>query len=294
MALARFSPPAPPLSGHVPRKQRFAPIRQLLCVLHIFPVISYIFINVLSYKNLQPISLRILYLHIIFVFDIFTFNIFAFDIFAFDIFTFDIFTFDIFTFDIFTFDIFTFDIFEFDHLIYLHLIYLPLKFTSILFQKIRRCAPHIETYQRPPTLTLGPTFHIQYRHIPITASRLFHSQQPRQAVLLHRLNLSFPAPSHTDTSQPNSRPPQPSPPKKSPRGVQRGRGFAAPLRFSFFPQKKYCAPFAKKANATQYLKKSISNLLFLYLTTRTLYIPSISLSSSNALADAALSRSIRV
>ena len=254
MTLARFSPPAPPLSRHVPRKRRFAPIRQLLCVLHIFPIISYIFINVLSYKNLQPISLRILYLHIIFVFDIFTF----------------------------------------DHLIYLHLIYLPLKFTSILFQKIRRCAPHIETYQRPPTLTLGSTFHIQYRHIPITASRLFHSQQPRQAVLLHRLNLSFPAPSHTDTSQPNSRPPQPSTPKKSPRGVQRGRGFAAPLRFSFFPQKKYCAPFAKKANATQYLKKSISNLLLLYLTTRTLYIPSISLSSSNALADAALSRSIRV
>ena len=179
-------------------------------------------------------------------------------------------------------------------MIYLHLIYLPLKFTSILFQKIRRCAPHIETYQRPPTLTIGSTFHIQYRHIPITASRLFHSQQPRQAVLLHRLNLSFPAPSHTDTSQPNSRPPQPSTPKKSPRGVQRGRGFAAPLRFSFFPQKKYCAPFAKKANATQYLKKSISNLLLLYLTTRTLYIPSISLSSSNALADAALSRSIRV
>ena len=27
------------------------------------------------------------------------------------------------------------------------------------FQKIRRCAPHIETYQRPPTLTLGSTFH---------------------------------------------------------------------------------------------------------------------------------------
>ena len=79
---ARFSPPAPPLSGHVPRKRRFAPIRQLLCVLHIFPVISYIFINILSYKNLQPISLRILYLHIIFVFDIFTFDISAFDIFT--------------------------------------------------------------------------------------------------------------------------------------------------------------------------------------------------------------------
>ena len=132
------------------------------------------------------------------------------------------------------------------HLIYLHLIYLPLKFTSILFQKIRRCAPHIETYQRPPTLTLGSTFHIQYRHIPITASRLFHSQQPLQAVFLHRLNLSFPAPSHTDTSQPNSRPPQPSTPKKSPRGVQRGRGFAAPLRFSFFLKKNTACHSPKK------------------------------------------------
>ena len=215
MTLARFSPPAPPLSRHVPRKRRFAPIRQLLCVLHIFPIISYIFINVLSYKNLQPISLRILYLHIIFVFDIFTF----------------------------------------DHLIYLHLIYLPLKFTSILFQKIRRCAPHIETCQRPPTLTLGSTFHIQYRHIPITASRLFHSQQPLQAVLLHRLNLSFPAPSHTDTSQQNSRPSQPSTPKKSPRGVQRGRGFAAPLRFSFFLKKILCAIRQKSKRHTVFKKK---------------------------------------
>ena len=123
-------------------------------------------------------------------------------------------------------------------MIYLHLIYLPLKFTSILFQKIRRCAPHIETYQRPPTLTLGSTFHIQYRHIPITASRLFHSQQPRQAVLLHRLNLSFPAPSHTDTSQPNSRPPQPSTPKKKARGVCRGAVALRPLcGFHFSPKK---------------------------------------------------------
>ena len=130
--------------------------------------------------------------------------------------------------------------------LYLYLIYLPLKFTSILFQKIRRCAPHIENYQRPPTLTLGSTFHTQYRHIPITASRLFHSQHPLQAVLLHRLNLSFPTPSHTDTSQQNSRPPQPSTPKKSPRGVQRGRGFAAPLRFSFFLKKNTACHSPKK------------------------------------------------
>ena len=66
----------------------------------------------------------------------------------------------------------------YSHLIYSHLIYLPFKFTSIIFQKIRRCAPHIETYHPLPPLTLGSTFHIQYRHIHITASRLFHSQQP--------------------------------------------------------------------------------------------------------------------
>ena len=81
---------------------------------------------------------------------------------------------------------------------------------------------------------------------------------------------------------------------KKARGVCRGAAALRPLCGFPFSSKKYCAPFAKKANATQYLKKSISNLLFLYLTTRTLYIPSISLSSSNALADAALSRSIRV
>ena len=130
---ARFSPPAPPLSGHVPRKRRFAPIRQLLCVLHIFPVISYIFINILSYKNLQPISLRILYLHIIFVFDIFTFDIFTFNIFTFNIFTFNIFAFDIFTFNIFAFDIFTFDYLIYLYLIYLNLIYLHLIYLHLIY-----------------------------------------------------------------------------------------------------------------------------------------------------------------
>ena len=140
-------------------------------------------------------------------------------------------------------------------MIYLHLIYLPLKFTSILFQKIRRCAPHIETYQRPPTLTLGSTFHIQYRHIPITASRLFHSQQPLQAVLLHRLNLSFPAPSHTDTSQPNSRPPQPSTPKKKPEGCAEGPRLCGPFAVFLFSSKKYCAPFAKKSKRHTVFKK---------------------------------------
>ena len=221
-----------------------------------------------------------------FVFDIFAFNIFAFDIFPFDIFPFDIFPFNIFPFDIFPFDIFPFDIFPFDiFTIQIHFYNIP--------KNPQMCPAHRDL-PNPSPLTLGSTFHIQYRHIPITASRLFHSQQPLQAVFLHRLNLSFPAPSHTDTSQQNSRPPQPSTPKKKPEGCAEGPRLCGPFAVFLFSSKKYCAPFAKKANATQYLKKSISNLLLLYLTTRTLYIPSISLSSSNALADAALSRSIRV
>ena len=139
----------------------------------------------------------------------------------------------IFVFDIFTFNIFTLNIFALDHLIYL-----PLKFTSILFQKIRRCAPHIETYQRPPTLTLGSTFHIQYRHIPITASRLFHSQHPLQAVLLH-IGSTFRSQHRRIQTQVNKTPVLHNQAllKKSPRGVQRGRGFAAPLRFSFLHKK---------------------------------------------------------
>ena len=178
----------------------------------------------------------------------------------------------------------------YSHLIYSHLIYLPFKFTSIIFQKIRRCAPHIETCHPPPTLTLGSTFHIQYRHIHITASRLFHSQQPPQAVLLHRLNLPYPIPQHTDTSQQNSHPPQPSTPKKA-RGVCRGAAALRPLcGFPIFA-KKYCVRSPTRTKHSIFQKYFFT---FCYLTTRTLYMPSISLSSSNALADAALSRSIRV
>ena len=134
--------------------------------------------------------------------------------------------------------------------LYLYLIYLPLKFTSILFQKIRRCAPHIENYQRPPTLTLGSTFHTQYRHIPITASRLFHSQHPLQAVLLHRLNLSFPTPSHTDTSQQNSHPPQPSTPKKKPEGCAEGPRLCGPFAVYLFLKKILCVVRQKSKRHT--------------------------------------------
>ena len=243
MTLARFSPPAPPLSGHVPRRRRFAPVRQLLKFLRIFPVISYIFINILSYKNLYPIPLRILYLHIMFVFDIFAFNIFAFDIFSFDIFPFDIFPFDIFPFNIFPFDIFT---------IQIHFYNIP--------KNPQMCPAHRDL----PTPT-HPHSRLNFPHpIPShTYNGLKTISLPTtpQAVLLHRLNLPYPIPQHTDTSQQNSHPPQPSTQKKSPRGVQRGRGFAAPLRFSYF-RKKILRPFATP-NETQYFSKVFFYILLL-------------------------------
>ena len=61
----------------------------------------------------------------------------------------------------------------------------------------QRASPSASTY-------IGSTSHIQHRSI------------------------------HTQVN--NLTPPQPRTPKKSPRGVQRGRGFTAPLRFSFFPK----------------------------------------------------------
>ena len=147
----------------------------------------------------------------------------------------------------------------YSHLIYSHLIYLPFKFTSIIFQKIRRCAPHIETYQPPPTLTLGSTFHIQYRSI---------QTQVNKTPTLHNQAL-----------------------QKKARGVCRGAAALRPLcGFPIFA-KKYCVRSPPRTKHSIFQKYFFT---FCYLTTRTLYIPSISLSSSNALADAALSRSIRV
>ena len=177
----------------------------------------------------------------------------------------------------------------YSHLIYSHLIYLPFKFTSIIFQKIRRCAPHIETYHPPPS---HPHSRLNLPH-PIP-SPTYHGLKtislPPQAVLLHRLNLPYPIPQHTDTSQQNSHPPQPSTQKKA-RGVCRGAAALRPLcGFPIFA-KKYCVRSPTRTKHSIFQKYFFT---FCYLTTRTLYMPSISLSSSNALADAALSRSIRV
>ena len=53
-----------------------------------------------------------------------------------------------------------------------------------------------------------------------------------------RHNVSHPIPKHTDKSQHRITHHNPRTPKKSPRGVQRGRGFTAPLRFSTASQSK--------------------------------------------------------
>lgn len=155
----------------------------------------------------------------------------------------------------------------------------------------RRRAPHVESLVAATLQQSAqrPIFNTEeYRQKSIKS----HLPQSKHSTS-HRHSVTQPTPKNTKTSQQGHTSPQPGTLKKSPRGVQRGRGFAAPLRFSF-SQKNTVPRSPKKANDTQYFKKSISKILLLYLTTRTLYIPSISLSSSSALAEAALSRSIRV
>ena len=70
-----------------------------------------------------------------------------------------------------------------------------------------------------------------------------NSKQPRH-------NVSHPTPKHTDKSQHRTPHHNPRTPKKSPRGVQRGRGFTAPLRFSLASQSQKPRPPAKEAKHT--------------------------------------------
>ena len=178
----------------------------------------------------------------------------------------------------------------YSHVIYSHLIYLPFKFTSINIQKNPQMCPA-------------------------------HRDLPPPSPPHSRLNLPHPIPSHTYNglktislpTTPSGRSPpsaQPSvsntaayrhkstklPPSttkhsKKARGVCRGAAALRPLcGFPIFA-KKYCVRSPTRTKHSIFQKYFFT---FCYLTTRTLYMPSISLSSSNALADAALSRSIRV
>ena len=80
--------------------------------------------------------------------------------------------------------------------------------------------------------------------------------------------------------------------KKKPKGCAEGARLCGPFAVFIF-LKKNTAPRSPKTKHSIF-QKNFSKILLLYLTTRTLYIPSISLSSSSAFAEAALSRSIRV
>ena len=125
------------------------------------------------------------------------------------------------------------------------------------------CTAHREPRYSSIT-TIGTTFYIQHRSIQ-TKSTPHPTPQPKNSKL-PRHNVPHPTPKHTDKSQ--HRTPHHNPRtqnslgttfriqhrsiqtkvntaphtttqellKKSPRGVQRGRGFTAPLRFSFFPK----------------------------------------------------------
>ena len=80
--------------------------------------------------------------------------------------------------------------------------------------KSQHRTPHHNPRTQNP---FGTTFHIQYRSIQTKVNTV----------------------SHTTTQELL---------KKSPRGVQRGRGFTAPLRFSLASQRKKLSPLPRKKN----------------------------------------------
>ena len=141
------------------------------------------------------------------------------------------------------------------------------------------CTAHREPRYSSIT-TIGTTFHIQHRSIQ-TKSTPHPTPQPKNSKL-PRHNVPHPTPKYTDKSQ--HRTPHHNPRtqnslgttfhiqyrsiqtkvntvshtttqellKKSPRGVQRGRGFTAPLRFFHsFPKQKKPGPLPRKQKQNQ-------------------------------------------
>ena len=122
----------------------------------------------------------------------------------------------IFAFDIFAFNIFTLDIFT----------------TQIHFYTIPKNPQMYPAHRDLPTPS-RPHSRLNLPH-PIPSHtynglKTFSLSTTLQAVLLHRLNLPSSSPSHTDTSHQNSRPPQPSTPKKKPEGCAEGPRLCGPF-----------------------------------------------------------------
>ena len=100
----------------------------------------------------------------------------------------------------------------------------------------RRRAPHVEslvaaTLQQSAQRPIFNTEEYRQKSIKTHLPQSKHSTS-------HRHSVTQPTPKNTKTSQQGHTSPQPGTLKKSPRGVQRGRGFTAPLRFSTASQSK--------------------------------------------------------
>ena len=95
---------------------------------------------------------------------------------------------------------------------------------------IARREPHYSSTATPSAQrSASNTEAYRQKSTPYPTPQPKNSKPPRH-------NVSHPTPKHTDKSQHRITHHNPRTPKKSPRGVQRGRGFTAPLRFSFFPK----------------------------------------------------------
>ena len=108
----------------------------------------------------------------------------------------------------------------------------------------RRRAPHVEslvaaTLQQSAQRPIFNTEEYRQKSIKTHLPQSKHSTS-------HRHSVTQPTPKNTKTSQQGHTSPQPGTLKKSPRGVQRGRGFTAPLRFSTASQSKKTRPSAKQ------------------------------------------------
>ena len=105
---------------------------------------------------------------------------------------------------------------------------------------IARREPHYSSTATPSAQRFtSNTEAYRQKSTPYPTPQPKNSKQPRH-------NVSHPTPKHTDKSQHRITHHNPRTPKKSPRGVQRGRGFTAPLRFSTASQSKKTRPSAKQ------------------------------------------------
>ena len=124
------------------------------------------------------------------------------------------------------------------------------KNTTYKKKSAQRSTTNTEAYRNQ----IGTASHNQHRSIQKTASKQSITNKAAGCIpqKINRHSTPQPIPKHTGTrsaQRPTSNTqayrhkstpsphPQPRTPKKSPRGVQRGRGFAAPLRFSFCTKK---------------------------------------------------------